>query len=447
MPKFQVISPHTNNLLYDYEYTSKQEALSCLDTLSVKGIHAQKKLSPFNRFEILIKLKDLIQRDMDKLAQQIHLETGKLKEEAVAEVKRCLITLQVSAEQAKRINGQASDFYQHTEKLEERFSYTKRFPLGVIFCITPFNFPLNLAMHKIAPAFAAGNAILFKPHETNYKFAKHLVELCLEAGFPSESLKMISPEIQTLNEIIKDDRISCISFTGGTKTADKISQNCGRKKLLFELGGNGALIAMKDADKSLVADQIISGRLAVSGQTCTSAKRIFIHTDIYNDVKDKLLNKIKHKTIGPLNSEQSAKNVQDLVSDAIHLGATLLCGHNRKQAWYAPTIIENIPRDHKIIKEETFGPVISLIKFDDNDDIAQLVNDQPYGLQAGIFTKDVELVKKLFLDIEVGSIGINMHPGFRQEQLPFGGVKSSGFGREGISQAINEMSYIKQLIF
>ncbi len=458
MGNHQVLNPATGNLLYQYEYTDIQDSLDAISKLVTTGKEQQVNLSPRDRFTILMKLKDLIESHTESLALQITQETGKIITEARGEVQRALITLEVSAEEAKRIKGEAQKAGNFTE-YHHKISITQKHPLGVIFCITPFNFPLNLALHKIAPAFASGNTILFKPSECNYKLGQELVRLCLAAGFPTDTIKMISPNIENLNTIVSQESIACISFTGGTRTADKIAKLAGRKKLLFELGGNDALVIFNAEDIERGVSEAIAGRFGTCGQKCTASKRIFVHKSIYEQFKTELLKQAskyetsfcqnpedKNSILGPLISEAAAKNVYALVQAAVDDGASILQGHQREGAFYSATIIENVRNDNELLYEETFGPVLPLIKFGTEEELISLINATPYGLQAGIFTKDIDQAKRLFQKLEVGTVIINGNNGYRQEDLPFGGVKNSGFGREGIKYAINELTYIKQLI-
>jgi acyl-CoA reductase-like NAD-dependent aldehyde dehydrogenase len=457
MPKHIVYNPKNNEAIYEYDYTSYIASKEIITKLKHQGGETQKKLSPLSRSKVLLRLKDLLLENKEKLSKQITLETGKLIVESRIEVERALITVEIAAEEAKRVLGEATP---DLESANGKMSITKKCPYGLVMCITPFNFPLNLALHKIAPAFAVGNSILLKPSECNFELAKILVDLCHKAGMDEEIIQTISPSITDLNNIIQEPSIDIISFTGGTETANKISKLAGRKKILLELGGNDSLIFFPDGDLDLAVKETITGRFGTGGQKCTASKRIFIHESVYEDFKNELLLQAKpfekfepqdplddNSIFSPLVSENSAKKVYKVVDDAISRGASLVWGHKRVGAYYAPTILENIPEDSDVICEETFGPVISLIKFSSEQKLISMVNSTKYGLQSGIFTNNLILIKELFDKIEVGTLIVNQGPGYRKEHLPFGGVKDSGLGREGIKYAMEEMSYIKQLIF
>lgn len=458
MSKHIVINPATQKVLYEYDYSSKAEVESTLQEISTLGKLENEILSPQDRYSILNKLKVNLQKSKDQLAQIITEETGKVLTESLIEIDRAVITVEYSAEEARRLIGE-SQYINEDCPSEAQISIVVQKPIGVVFCITPFNFPLNLALHKIAPAFAGGNCILLKPSECNFSLAEKLVELCVDSGFPKNTIKMISPKVTDLNSVVADKRIDCISFTGGTKTANKIANLSGVKKLLFELGGNDALVVYPDGDLKLAAEHALTGRFGTAGQKCTASKRILIHNDIYSEFKTELLKQFQlmdygigqdpmdlKSIIGPLINIEAANNVKRIVDDAVKNGAKIIVGNIQEKAYYSATIVEDVPSQHELIREETFGPVMPLIRFSSDEEVIELINGTEYGLQAGVFTNNLARAKKLFNKIEVGTLALNFGPGFRKEYLPFGGVKASGTGREGVRNAIKEMSYTKQLI-
>ena len=455
MDKYKVINPYDLSTVAEYEFTTREETFSAL-SLVTKGKRKLRKLNPYDRYLILSKLGELIFSHKEKFAILITKETGKLIVESRVEVDRALKTIEIAAEEAKRItsdSASANSFGAHSDKL----SFTRREPLGVVLCITPFNFPLNLALHKIAPAFAAGNTILLKPADCNFLSARLLVDLCYQAGMDAQFIQLITPKVETLNELVQNPDIQCVSFTGGTKTADKISKLAGRKKLLLELGGNDALVIFPDFDLDLAVNIAITGRFGCAGQKCTSNKRIFIHDDIYEDFKKLLLKKITQfkvgdplketTTLAPVISVEAANKIHSLIKNSIAAGAKCLAGGHVVNAHVSATVLEQLSDNDEIISEETFGPVMPLLKFNDISELIFDINNTPYGLQAGILTHNIEIIKRMFDEVDVGTVIAGDGPGFRQEHLPFGGVKASGIGREGIKSAMFEMSYIKQLIF
>ena len=454
MSKFQVINPYDESVYGEFDFHTKSYVDEVMSKLIV-GKQKQKKLTINDRANILNNLADLFLKHEDELAEIITKEMGKTIADSKVEVQRSANTARCSAYECRAISGEVLDsdaYAPHRGKI----GIVRRKPIGIVLAITPFNFPVNLSMHKIGPAFAAGNTIFFKPGPQNYFSAKRLTELCYKAGMPKEVIQFCCPDIPELTEVIKSDQIQCISFTGGTKTADAICKNAGRKKLLFELGGNDPLIVMPDADLDLASSTAINQRFATAGQRCTAPKRLFIHAEVYERFKTILVAKTEkliigdpmdEKTfVGPVVNAIAADHIEKRIKLAISEGATCLIGGSRVGNIIYPTILENISEDSEIICDETFGPVIPLIKFDDIDALIPIVNSTEFGLQSGVFTNDIRIIEKLYEELEVGALAVNDGPGFRAENFPFGGVKNSGLGREGVKYTIDEMSVLKTLI-
>jgi acyl-CoA reductase-like NAD-dependent aldehyde dehydrogenase len=451
---FKTYNPYDNSLLGEFTFDTKEQVDKVLSLLA-EGRKVQKKLCAFERAQILENLSNLLKKHSEELSQLVTKEVGKTIADSRVELTRSANTAFASSFEARNIPGHAIDVAAFPP-YKNNVAMVLRRPIGTILCITPFNFPINLALHKIGPAFAVGNTIFFKPGPQNYQSGKRLVELCHEAGMPKETIQFCYPDIAELEEVIAGDGIHCVSFTGGTATADAIAKNAGRKKLLFELGGNDPLILMPDGDIDLAVSTTINQRFATAGQRCSAAKRLFIHEDCYEEFKNKLVESTsqlvvgdptKDETfVGPVVSKQSADLVQLRIQDAIKQGATCLIGNIRDGNIIYPTILENLNLDSDVIRDETFGPVVPLVKFTDLDEVIRIVNSSNYGLQSGVFTHDIRVIKKLYNELEVGALAVNNGPGFRAEHIPFGGVKDSGSGREGVKYAIEEMSYLKTLI-
>jgi acyl-CoA reductase-like NAD-dependent aldehyde dehydrogenase len=455
MSSYKIINPYSNETIAEITYTSREQAFKALE-LVTKGRKAQLAMVPFERGQILSKLAQLMKRDKEKIADQITKEMGKTINDSYVEMDRAIATITLSAEECTRINGEVMHSDAFAPKRDKR-GMTEHFPLGVILAITPFNFPINLSAHKIGPAFAAGNTILFKPGPQNYLSAKLLTELCYEAGMTDEMFQLINPDIPVMTELTKDDRIHCVSFTGGVVAAKAISQNAGMKKLLFELGGNDPLIVMPDGDIDLAVKTAINQRFGTAGQRCTACKKLYIHESVYEVFKTKLVSEsqkliigdpLKKDTfVGPVVNSRSADEIMRRLDQAIKSGAKVLLGNNRNGNIIHPTILENVPESCDLVSDETFGPVMPLNKFTSIDQVIETLSHSSFGLQAGVFTHDLRVIKKLFKELEVGALAVNDGPGFRAEHFPFGGMKLSGLGREGVAYAIREMSAIKTLIF
>jgi acyl-CoA reductase-like NAD-dependent aldehyde dehydrogenase len=442
-------------VIKELTYSTKDEAFAALALLE-KGRAIQKKFAPFERAQILSNLADLMKRDREKMATQITQEMGKTISDSLVEMDRAITTITLSAQESIRINGEVLNSDAFAPRREKR-GMVEHFPLGIVFAITPFNFPINLSVHKIGPAFAAGNCILFKPGPQNYLSGKMLTDLCHEAGMPKEIFQMVNPDVPVMSELTKHPSINCISFTGGVVAAKAISQNAGLKKLLFELGGNDPLIVMPDGDISLAVKTAINQRFATAGQRCTASKKLFIHTSIYDSFKEQILEETKKLVIGnpmdpktfvgPVVNAKAADEIMRRLDQAVQMGAKILTGHKREGNIIHPTVIENLVSHCDLIKEETFGPVIPLLKFNTIEDVIEELKNSAFGLQAGVFTNDLRTIKRLYEELEVGALAVNDGPGFRAEHFPFGGMKESGMGREGVAYAIREMSALKTLIF
>lgn len=451
---YTVSNPYTQELLGSYHYHSLKEVLSMLDTLE-QGQKAQQQFSAHERAEILRKLAGLLEDHREELATMVTAETGKTIADARVELGRAISTATASSDEARQIHGEAldSDAYAPARK---RIGIVCWRPLGTVLCITPFNFPVNIAMHKLGPAFAAGNAILFKPHPVNIASAERLVALCYEAGIPSSALQLCNPAVADMKTIVAHRHVDAVNFTGGEVAARAIAAAAGFKKLLFELGGNDPLIVMPDGDIDGAVQAAINQRFATAGQRCTAAKRVFVHEAVYDSFREKLLAETSllrcgdprddDTFVGPVIDAGAADEIERRVAESLEAGGKLLAGGKREGNVITPTVLENVPDHCDLIAEETFGPVLPLRQFTDLAELIALVNASPYGLQAGVFTRDLSVARTLFEALEVGTLAVNDGPGFRAEHFPFGGVKNSGIGREGIRYAIREMSFLKTLV-
>ena len=454
MKTFTVKNPFDNSSLGEFPFSSRQDTQKAIEIIS-GGKKELRNTSYFERAVILEKLGNLLEKNAEKLAQLITKEIGKTISDSRVELQRSQNTVLCAASEVKNIKGETlhSDAY---PPKRNRLGVVQWFPLGSVLAITPFNFPINIAMHKIAPAFAAGNTILFKPSPQNYLSAKEITRLCYEAGMSESTLQMCMPDIETMSEVVADPRIHCINFTGGTHAAKAIAKNAGFKKLLFELGGNDPLIVMDDADISKAVTTTIQQRFGTAGQRCTACKRVYVHEKVYNAYKEQLLHEaqklkvgdpmLDDTFVGPLVNTAAADEVFSRIQKSVDLGAVALLGNKRENNIVFPTILENVTADTPVVAEETFGPVIPLFPFSDLDTVIESINASDYGLQSGVFTQNLAVAKKLYAALEVGALAVNDGPGFRAEHFPFGGVKDSGIGREGIYYAIREMSFQKTFI-
>jgi glyceraldehyde-3-phosphate dehydrogenase (NADP+) len=422
-----------------------------------KGSRIAKKLTIHERSQILYKTADILSNRTEAFAQLLARESSKTIREARKEVSRCVNTLRVSGEETKRIHGETIA-YDSFPGGENRKGYYYHFPIGIILAITPFNDPLNLVAHKLGPAFAGGNSVILKPATVTPLSAIKLAEALLEAGLPPEVLQIITGHGVEIGEaLIQDERIQMISFTGGISAGKRIVSIAGLKKLSMELGSNSPVIVWKDCDLDWAVESCVSGAFWAAGQNCIGVQRIYIHKHVYSEFTDKFVqrtqqiktgNKLDEETdMGPMITETEALRVENWINDAVQAGARLLCGGQRQDALMYPTVLEKVSKDSRIYYEEVFGPAVNLFVIDDFDQAIQEANSLEYGLHAAVFTKDVDLAFKAAYEIDCGGVMINDSTDYRLDSMPFGGVKNSGLGREGIKFALQEMTEPKVICF
>jgi acyl-CoA reductase-like NAD-dependent aldehyde dehydrogenase len=407
---FTVRSPYDSSVIGSFEYATREEVTAALDTLDA-GKEVFKTLTAHERSAILTRLADLLDANADELSVLIAREIGKTLRDARVELQRAANTVRCSADEAKQIRGEVldSDAY---PPLRGRWGIVHRRPLGIVLAITPFNFPINLAVHKLGPAFAAGCPVLFKPGPQNALSGKRLTALAYEAGFPHETLQCVVPDIPELREVIAGDRVQVISFTGGVPTAKAIARDAGGKKLLFELGGNDPLMVFPDADLDAAVATAINQRFGTAGQRCTAAKRVFVHEQVFAAFRDKLVAATEKLVVGdplddatfvgPVVNERAADEVIDRIERAVEGGAKLLTGGRREGTLVWPTVLQDVADSADLCADETFGPVMPLFAFSNEDELVRRVNQTPFGLQAGVFTQDINRVKRLFESLDVG---------------------------------------------
>ena len=391
----------------------------------------------------------------EELAAALCVEAGKPIKDARGEVTRLIDTFKIAAEEATRINGEtiALDI---TARAKGYRGMTKRVPVGVCSFISPFNFPLNLAAHKIAPAIAAGCPFILKPASLTPIGALLIGEVLAETSLPQGAFSILPCSRDGADLFTTDERIKLLSFTGSPEVGWALKAKAGKKKVTLELGGNAACIVDADANIDDAVQRIIFGAFYQSGQSCISVQRIIVHEAIYAQVKTKLVaasaNLImgsphdEQTFIGPMISEKEAERLQLWIQQAVEQGANLLCGGQRQGAMLQATLLENVPNNAALYCEEAFGPVAILSSFSDFDQALAQVNDGAFGLQAGIFTRDIYKAHKAWDTLEVGGVVIGDVPSWRVDNMPYGGVKDSGLGREGIRYAIEDMTEVRLLV-
>lgn len=452
-----VYDPEDNRLIDVVPKATAEDMKRAVDMAADLGSKEAAKLSAYERSLILHHAADYIEEQRHTYELTIVREGSKTINEARSEVSRTIETIRLSAEEAKRLNGEMISFDQVPGN-DNRVGHYEYFPIGVIGAITPFNDPLNLVAHKVGPAIAAGNAIVVKPATVTPLSAILLAEAFLQAGLPTHVLSIVTGKGSEIgNPLVEHPKVNMISFTGGVETGTKIANKAGLKKIGMELGSNSPSIILNDADLPDATSSVVDGAFAAAGQNCLSVQRVFIQDDVYEQCKNSIVRltesmtygrKIDEETdMGPLIQESEAIRIENWVQDAVDQGAEVLCGGQRKGAFYAPTVLSHVPYDAQIAQEEIFGPVVLLFSVSDLDEAIEKANQVDYGLQAGIFTKNVDDAFYAIKSLHVGGVIVNDSSDFRIDAMPFGGVKGSGIGREGVKYAMEKMSEKKVVCF
>ncbi len=416
---------------------------------------AKKSIQEMSAFKVSNKLFDVVDKLKQKrweFAELLTMEVGKPINESLVELDRSIETLKLAAEEAKRIYGESVPLDAGLNG-KGFFAFTQKVPLGVVAAITPFNYPLNLTIHKIAPAIACKNTVIIKPPTeaplTVMKFAELLAE-----EFPDGVVNTITGYGSEVGDyLVTSPDVNKISFTGSVTTGLMISQKAGMKKVTLELGGNDPMIVLNDADIDKAIKGVINGAFLNAGQVCMGVKRIIVEDEIADEFCEKLVveteklvmgNPLDEKTtLGTLISEKAAIQVEQSVNNAVHLGAEILTGGKRNGAFYEATVIDDVTQNMDLVVRETFGPVAPIIRVTDLDEAIEVANATEYGLQAGVFTNDYSNAMRCAQEIEAGTVFVNKQSTFRTDNMPFGGFKNSGVGKEGIKYAVDEMTKTK----
>jgi len=422
---------------------------------AVKAFGTTRRLPAFERQRVLRRVAQQIAERREEFSRTIAQEAGKPIKAARTEVDRAIFIFNVGAEEATRIYGEylPLDWQEFTAG---RWGIVKRFPIGPVAGITPFNFPLHLVAHKVAPAIAAGCPIVLKPAPQTPLCSLLLAECVQQAGWPDGGFNVLPLSNEDAGLLVTDDRIKLISFTGSVPVGWDIKRRAGKKKVVLELGGNAGVIVHNDADIHYAAERCITGGFTYAGQTCISVQRILVEQSVYGAFTDLLVTGVrKLKTgdpmeettdVGPLIRESDAVRVTSWVEEAVRSGARLLCGGGRHGSIVEPTVLTGTKAEMKVNCQEIFGPVVTVEPYHDFDEALGRINNSNYGLQAGLFTRDVKLLFQAYDELEVGALIAGDIPAFRIDQMPYGGVKDSGMGREGLRYAIEEMTEMKLLV-
>jgi acyl-CoA reductase-like NAD-dependent aldehyde dehydrogenase len=413
-----------------------------------------RRMPLYRRAEALQKITDGIKTRREDLARMICLEAGKPITDARAEVSRAILNFQTAVEETKRLGGDLIPL-DLAPGSESRFGIIRRFPIGPVLGISPFNFPLNLVGHKIAPAIASGNPIILKPAPRTPMTALMLGQIIAQSGLPAGAVSILPCSNDLAEQMVLDERFKLLSFTGSAKVGWYLKSKAGKKKVLLELGGNAGAIIHHDADLDLAARRCAAGGFSYAGQSCISVQRIFVQEQVAKPFLDRFLDLVKGlKTgdpmeegtnVGPMIDSDAAERTEQWVVEAVKQGAKVLAGGKRRGRMFEPTVLTDVTRDMKVCSEEVFAPLVVVIPYREFDEALSAMNDSVYGLQAGVFTNDLKKVFQAYEELEVGGLMVNEVPTYRIDPMPYGGVKDSGLGRECVRFAIEEMTELKLL--
>ena len=436
-------------------YTATPEQYEEAVQAAVAAFPVTRKLPAYERGRILREISAGIKARREELGRLIAREAGKPIRDALAEVDRATLTFRLGAEEAERMTGELIPL-DLLPSSKDRVGITRRFPIGPIAAISPFNFPLNLAAHKLAPAIATGNPIVLKPPSADPLTMLAVAEIIESAGVP-EGMVSILPMTRELGDrMVADERFKLLTFTGSPSVGWRMKERAGKKKVVLELGGNAAAIVDASADLDWAVRRILVGAFAYAGQVCISVQRLFVHESIWTPFMDRFLAGVKTlkvgdpldptTDVGPMVDGGQAARTQRWVDEAVALGGKVLAGGTADGSFFPPTVLTDVPVTAQVCSNEAFAPIVVAFPFTNMDDAIARVNDSMFGLQAGVFTNDLAGAWKAFGELEVGGVIINDTPTYRIDHMPYGGVKDSGLGREGLRWSMEDMTEIKIMV-
>ncbi len=451
---FEVRSPFDDEVVAEVGSPGEEDRERAM-AAAAEVFEESRKLPVHARAEALAHISDRLQERIDEVAEVIAREGGKPLKWAKVEATRAVSTFRWAAEETRREGGQMMRL--DTEaSLGSRMGLIRRFPLGPVLAIAPFNFPVNLVAHKMAPALAVGAPVVVKPATKTPLGALLLGELFSETDLPQEMLSVLPIGGSQAGEMAKDHRFAKISFTGSSQVGWKLREGAPKKTVTLELGGNAGVIVHNDGDIDTAAQRIAFGGYYQAGQSCISVQRVLVHEDVMEDFSTKIVSEVEKLKVGdPMNAEtdvgpvidhDALERISQWVDEAVQSGAEVLTGGKREDPFYIPTVLSNTTESMKVRCEEIFGPVISIAAYTDFEAAVEEVNNSQYGLQAGVFTRDIDRLFLAFRDIEVGGVIANDVSAFRADQMPYGGTKDSGSGREGLRYAMDEMTETKIMV-
>ncbi|MEJ2287493.1 MAG: aldehyde dehydrogenase family protein [Deinococcales bacterium] len=451
--RLEVRSPYDASLVAVVHRAGPEEIERAI-AQATAAFQTTRRMPVWQRSQALEAISAGIAERREDLAQTIALEAGKPLSAARGEVDRAVFTFNVAAEEAKRIYGEIVPL-DWIPGLEGREAQVRHVPLGPVAGISPFNYPLNLVAHKVAPALAAGDTIVLRPASQTPLSALKLADIVQGSGFPEGAFSVVPSRTADAAPLVEDERIRLLTFTGSPAVGWALKSRAGRKRVTLELGGNAGVIVHADADLAFAAERVIWGGFQYSGQSCVSVQRVYVHEDVYDAFRGALVPRVEKLVlgdpldeatdVGPVIDEGAAERIEAWVEEARQGGAKVLAGGKREGTLWPATLLEDVTPAMKVCNQEVFAPMIGLYRYADVAEAIDAVDASEFGLQAGLFTNDWRVIREAFDRIEVGGLNINDVSTFRVDHMPYGGVKQSGAGREGLRYAIQEMSEMKLL--
>ena len=449
-----VINPYNQEMFAEVSLAGTTEIDGAI-ALAVQAFEKTRALPTYLRSRICSQIAQGIEARKDEFAETITKESGKPLIYSRGEVARSISTFRIAAEEASRIHGEVLQL-DITEPAKGKTGIVRRFPIGPVSGISPFNFPLNLVAHKVAPAMACGNPIVLKPASSTPLTALLLGKVIHETDAVDGSFSVLPCKSSDATALVEDERLKMVTFTGSPPIGWDIKRRAGKKKVTLELGGNAGVIVEPEADLDFAAKKVCFGAFAYSGQVCISVQRTYVHESCFETFMEGLKREVSQLksgdpldetvTFGPMIDTGNAERVESWIQEAIDGGAQLITGGKRNGTFFEPTVLTQVGSDKKIVCEEAFGPVLVVEPYSDFYQAVETINQSDFGLQAGVFTNQLGKAMRAFNQLEVGGVVLNDVPTFRVDNMPYGGVKDSGFGREGLKYSIEEMTEIKLLV-
>jgi len=445
--EIEVINPYNNEII-GKTFLGDEEILEKAIRKAESVSEEMKNLPSWKKYEILMRIANALKDNFDEFTRLLCLESAKPLKYSAGEIKRAIQTFTIAAEESKRLPKEYIDL-DWTQAGDKKEGIVRYFPVGLIAGISPFNFPMNLAVHKIAPAIASGCPVVLKPSTSTPLSTLKLAQVIDKTGLPKGAVSVIPMDRKTGNRLVTDQRFKLLTFTGSPAVGWKMKRDAGKKKVVLELGGNAGVIVTESADMEPAVKKCITGGFAYSGQVCIHAQRIYVHKSVFNKFAEKFVSEARKLKVGnpvepdtdisSMIDEANAIRIQDWVDEAVADGAKILTGGKREGTYFPPTVLSETHREMKVCSLEVFGPVVTLEPYDKFEDAVKYVNEGRFGLQAGVFTNEIDEMNFAFRNLEVGGVIINDVPTFRVDNMPYGGIKDSGLGREGVKYSILDM--------